>query len=49
MAENGKRGVWTPQLLADIICEQPLWDIVISGIKDIGITQYGLKNLAINI
>ena len=24
MADKGGRGVWTPPLLADIICEEPL-------------------------
>ena len=49
MAEKREEGGLDPQLLADIICEQPLRYIVISGIKDIGITQYGFKNLEIKI
>ena len=24
LADEGGRGVWTPQILSDIICEQPL-------------------------
>ena len=27
MADKGGRGVWTPQFLADIICEQPLTSV----------------------